>query len=395
MNLRRIKLLALLVPAAGLMGFEVVRHIVLHRLDYHPGPHLQEHFLSASALFVGVVAFTFAIFRLLERLHGQLLALNQAGIALTGELSPGRVLERVAQLARTVARAPHATVRVKTHPRRSVSDGIRPPSGQSLALPIVVHSHRLGELVLHSAPGRRFRSSDRAALETFASQAGIALENARLYEQVRELAALRERARIGMDLHDGVIQHLYALGLQVEDTAGLVTEDPSGAVRALHEVHQAVRGVIGDVRSYVYSLREDDGDHSVDLGEALFGLAAEFEERLDGIAVETEGDLRLPATVADNVVQVTREALANAMRHADAGKVRVGYVRDGGSVIVFVEDDGCGFDPTLPSPGLGIGDMRRRAEWCAGSLELSSEPGCGAAVRLRVPVPSAAERTMT
>jgi signal transduction histidine kinase len=386
MNIRRIKQLALLIPAAGLIGFEVFRHTVLHPLDYHPEPHLQEHFLSAAALFVGVVAFTFAIFSLLERQHDQLAALNEAGITVTGELAPDRVLHHVAELARTVARVPHATVGVDADPRRGVSSGDRPPGGRTLELPIVVRGRRLGELVLTASPRRRFRTSDRAALETFASQAGTALENARLYEEVRELGALRERARIGMDLHDGVIQHLYALGLTLEDTADLVTEDPSEAARSLLGVQRSVREVIGDVRSYVYELQ--DGDASVDVGEILPGLAAEFEDHLQSITVDLQGEaVRLPARIAGNVVQVIREGLANAMRHAGATSVRVRCRREGSVASLTVEDDGCGFDPARSSSGLGMEDMRRRARWSGGTLELRSRPGSGTVVRLLLPVP--------
>lgn len=390
MDLHRIKLLALVVPAAGLIGFEVFRHHVLHPIDAHPDPHLQEHVISAGILFFGVVVFTFAIFRLLERLHDHLVALNEAGIAVTGELSLDRVLERVAQLARTVANAPHATVRVNADPRRNVSAGAPPVNGRSIELPIVVRGDRLGELTLITPRGHRFQAPDRAALEMFASQAGIALENARLYQEVQELAALHERDRIGMDLHDGVIQHLYALGLKIEDTAELIDDVSEEAARELADVHRAVRGVIGDVRSYVYELR--DGDGSVDVAKALHNLTAELHGRVERIELVAPDGLWLSAAVAGNIVQVVREALANAMRHADAQTIRIACLLEDGALEVAVEDDGRGFDPDRRSMGMGLEDMRRRAGWCRGRLDLSSASGRGTTVRLRIPEPMEVSR---
>ncbi|HEX9123621.1 MAG TPA: histidine kinase, partial [Actinomycetota bacterium] len=257
----------MIVPTAGLFGFELLRHFVLQPAMGEPSPHLAEHIVSALVLTVAVAAFSFVIFRLLERLHDQLMALNEAGIAVTADLSAERVLERVAELARKVAGASYASVQVERESVRTVASGAPPAAGPRLVLPIVVKGERFGELVLAGPRGRRFRDSDRGALETFATQAGIALENARLFEQVQELVATRERARIGMDLHDGLIQELYALGLKVEDAAELVSDQPAEAAALMQETQGELRGLIGEIRTYVYGLR--DGDASVDLRPAL------------------------------------------------------------------------------------------------------------------------------
>jgi len=213
-HLSRIKVWAIVIPTTGLLGFELLRHYVVQPALGEQSRHVDEHIISAIILSVAVIGFSLVVFRLLERLHDQLMALNEAGIAVTGDLSVDRVLERVAELARTVAGASFASVVVGAGRQRTVASGVRPSSGERLSLPIVVKGERLGELVLAGPRGGRFRPSDRGALETFAAQAGVALENARLFEQVHELAAARDRARIGMDLHDGVIQELYAAGLK-------------------------------------------------------------------------------------------------------------------------------------------------------------------------------------
>lgn len=384
MNLRRIKILAIALSSAGLVGFELFRHFVLHPLGQHARPHVQEHLISGALLFVGVVVFSLAIFRFLERLHGQLAALNEAAIAVTADLSVERVLERVAELARAVAGASYASVRVEREPARTVTSGHAPPDAQTLSLPIVVKGERLGELVLGGPRSGRFRESDRQALETFATQAGIALENAHLFEQVQELVATRERVRIGMDLHDGVIQELYALGLKVEDAAELVPVAPQDAAAVMRDVQGSLRGVIGEIRAYVYDLR--DGDRSVDLHPALEQLVDEFPSEAPAIVLDAAADVRLPAATAANLLHIVREAIANALRHSAASRVMVRTAADGDTLAVSVEDDGRGFDPGLASTGLGMRHMRERAGWCHGELSVRSAPGEGTTVRVAIPV---------
>lgn len=381
MHLRRIKVLAVVVPLTGLLGFEVLRHWVLQPALGEPDPHFVEHVLSAFVLFFAVVGFSLVIFRLLERLHDQLVALNEAAIAVTGDLSVDRVLERVAELARTVADASYASVEVRAGPERTVDSGVRPPDAETLALPIVVRAARLGELVLAGPRDGRFRASDRGALETFATQAGIALENARLFEQEHELAATRERVRIGMDLHDGVIQELYGLRLKAEDAAQLGASEPEAAA-LLRDIHVSLGRVIGDVRTYVFGLR--DGDRSVDLRPALERVVAEFPTDRADLRLDVRGDARLPAATAANLLHVAREAVANSLRHSGASRVTVVVEAVDEVVRLTVRDDGRGFDPDAPSTGLGIRDMRERARWCGSELRVESAAGGGTAVSLLV-----------
>jgi signal transduction histidine kinase len=272
MHLRRIKLLAVLAPISGLTAFEVFRHVVLHPALGETGPHVTEHVLSAAVVIAGALAFTFLVFRLLERLHGQLVALNEAAIAVSSDLSLEGVLAQVADLARQVAGVPHASVVIDGPPHAEVTSGTAPPIGAQLEIRIVARGQRLGELRLTAEPGRGFRPSDRNALTVFATQAGVAIENAHLFAQVQELVRMRERERIGMDLHDGVVQNLYGLGLKVEDAIGMLDAQPAGSRTLLSNVRADLRRVIGDVRSYVYDLH--DGDGSIDLRPALDSVAA-------------------------------------------------------------------------------------------------------------------------
>ncbi len=186
MHLRRIKVLGIAVPLVGLLGFELFRHFVLQPAMGEQSPHLDEHIVSGLALFVAVVAFSWWIFRLLERTHRQLVALNEAAVAVTGDLDLDHVLQRVAELSRSVSEAAYASVEVEGSVH-AVTSGEPPRGGPSISLPIVVKGVRLGELVLCGLRGRRFRADDRRALETFATQAGIALENTFLQKRIQSL----------------------------------------------------------------------------------------------------------------------------------------------------------------------------------------------------------------
>ncbi len=315
MHLRRIKVLAVVIPAAGLFGYELFRHVVLQPALGETESHFGEHVISSVVLLVAVLAFSFGIFRLLERLHDQLVALNEAAIAVTADLSVDRVLERVGELAR---------------------------------------------------------------------QAGIALENAHLFEQVQDLVATRERVRIGMDLHDGVVQELYALGLKVEDAAELAKAQPEQAAAEMRDAQAVLREVIGEIRGFVYDLR--DGDRSVDLRPALEKVVEEFPSGGPAINLEAIEGVRLPAAAAANVLYIVREALANALRHAEASRVTIRAAAEEDSLALTVEDDGRGFDPEVESHGLGMHDMRERAGWSHGKLTVRSVPGRGTVVRVAIPL---------
>lgn len=388
MNLRRIKVLAVAVSSVGLVLFEVLRHLLIHPMSGYHGSHFDEHLISGISIVLAVGAFSWAMFRVLERLHDQLVALNKAAIAVTGDLSVDRVLERVAELAREVAGAPYASVQVRGDPPRTVSSGVT-AGGPRLVLPVVVRGDQLGELVLSLPQGRRFRDTDRRALETFATQAGIALENARLYEQVHELAAIRERARIGMDLHDGVIQHLYGLGLALEDVADVAQAAPSEAATKLRESQASLIGVIGEIRSYVRGLRDEEG--VTDLRAGLARLVAEFPRGVPSIVLDVPGQPRLAGPSAAHVLQIVREALANAIRHAEASRLTIRAGNANGTLVVTVEDDGRGFDPGRAGAGLGIRHMRERADWCGCRLDIDSAAGHGTRVRVSVPVRTGTE----
>jgi signal transduction histidine kinase len=239
-------------------------------------------------------------------------------------------------------------------------------------------------LVANAAGGRPLSEADVQLTETFAEQAAVALEYARLQAEAQRLAVLEDRERIAKELHDGVIQALFAVGLGLQGTAALAG-DPSVGRRIGGAVEELDR-VIRDLRNYIFGLRPGIlADRQLD--QALRRLAAELEEKA-GVVTVAEVDPQVAAELASRageVVQLAREALSNVGRHAQATTCRLSLYRDGDQVVLEVDDDGRGFDPARPGGGQGLGNLRERASALGGRVEISSQPGAGTRVLVVMP----------
>jgi PAS domain S-box-containing protein len=203
-----------------------------------------------------------------------------------------------------------------------------------------------------------------------------------LHEGERRVAVARARERIGMDLHDGVIQSLYSIGMQLA-AAERATDDPvqrgrfTGAIDAIDEV-------ISEIRNYIHGLRAAPTDEH-GLVPALYDLAAEFEAAT-GVTVRVdveEAAAQRLADLCDDCIQVVRELLSNVARHARASSARLALARAGGGVVLEVADDGVGFDPDDPHDGMGADNVRRRVRSAGGVVDVESAPGAGTTVRIR------------
>ena len=258
--------------------------------------------------------------------------------------------------------------------------------GAAVFAPLAVRGQVLGTLLVANAGGgRAFGEADVQLAETFAEQAAVALEHARLQRELRRLAVLEDRERIAKELHDGVIQALFAVGLGLQGTAAFAG-DPDLRQRIGGAVDELDR-VIRDLRNYIFGLRPGIlADRQLD--QALQRLAAELEEKA-GVVTVAEVDPEAAAGlagVAADVVQLAREALANVGRHAAAATCRISLRRDGDRVVLEVDDDGRGFDPAGVRPGgQGLGNLRERAAALGGHAEVRSRPGEGTTVRIALP----------
>ncbi|MDP8924164.1 MAG: GAF domain-containing sensor histidine kinase, partial [Chloroflexota bacterium] len=259
---------------------------------------------------------------------------------------------------------------------------------------------RLGERVLGvieayaTGPGR-FTDDDSALLGAFADQAATAIESARLYGQARELALLQERDRIAKELHDGIIQTIYAVGLNLDYCRLALRESPEEVEARLGDAAAGLNRAIADIRNYILDLTHRIGSE-LSLRDAAEGLAREYGRagtvgqpppaiRID---VAEDAATALPPARRAEVVQLLREALANASRHARASEIVVTARLDRGRLALTVADDGVGFDPSAAREDghHGLRNMANRARQLDGRLDVQSRPGRGTRVELVVPV---------
>ena len=207
-------------------------------------------------------------------------------------------------------------------------------------------------------------------------------------EQAQLLA--EDRERIGRELHDGIIQQIYASGLSLEVARQLVDEQPAQAQGRIQEIMRALNKTIEDIRRYIFDLRA--AEQSRGLESVLQDLIREV--RLDTLV---EADLevvgqrccRLDSRLSSNIAQVAREALSNVIQHAQATRASVSLSYMGTKIRLTVSDDGRGADLTGMGDGDGTGqglaNMRARARLSGGTLDLDSQPGHGFKVVLTIP----------
>ena len=379
------------------------------------------------------------------QLRAQLGAFNEATLTITAELALDRVLQRIVHLARELANARYAALGIPSANgglEQFLTSGMdeaqvarmgSPPEGKGL-LGALVHSTRpirvaritddprsvgfcenhpimtsflgvpiiskgtlLGTLYLtDKISADEFSEDDEQLIVMLAAHAAIAIENARLYQQVQRLAVLEERERIGMDLHDGIIQSIYAVGLMLEYSHLLLDEDSASAKTQLSQAITSLNEVIKDIRNYILDLRPQRFQGK-DLPSGLFELIRAFRANTliqTDLQVDVEGDTGLSQTQASGLFHVAQEALANVAKHARARYVWVRLSRDGMYVSLSVRDDGRGFDPARVAAyeGHGLRNMEARARSLGGKISVQSQVGQGTTVTAMVPIETVGAR---
>ncbi len=255
--------------------------------------------------------------------------------------------------------------------------------------PMRARGQVLGVLSVVGERGRQFKVEEVALLASIADEVGVAVENARLYQQAEQVAAMKERQRLAQELHDSVTQSLYSLTLFAEAGRDLARagelERVEGYLTRLGEIAQHA---LKEMRLLVYQLRP--------LALQKEGLVGALQQRLDAVerraGVEArllvEELVELPAPVEEGLYRIAQEALNNALKHAAATSVTV-YIRaEDERVELEVVDDGLGFDPDTVGDrgGMGLTSIRERAEKLGGSLTVLSAPGEGTRVKVSVEV---------
>lgn len=370
----------------------------------------------------------------------QTAGLVEAGLALASELDLDVLLQRIADVAREVLGADYAAVgvvgedglltrfvysgidqktadaigdlpqgrgllgalieggrpmrmrEISDHPVSAGFPPNHPPMHSFLGVPIVVRDQVFGRLYMTEKQGApEFSKDDERIAMTLAAQAGVAIDNANLLEEVKargdELAVLEERDRISKELHDGVIQAIYSVGLSLQGAMSWVHRDPEATKQRMEEAITTLDNVVRDVRSYIFALQPKSVEEQ--------GLKAALEELLRDLEVNTLSETRvqlsdeaialLPEPVHGEVVQIAREVLSNIARHAQASEVSVSCaVRDGDTFVLTIEDDGRGFDPAGVARGQGLNNIEQRARQMGGLLAITPRRPMGMVHRLTI-----------
>ena len=267
-----------------------------------------------------------------------------------------------------------------------------PPMTSLLGARIIGRGTVFGNIYLTDKQGAEmFDEEDERVLVVLATQAAIAVENARLYDEterrgreLQRLQVLEERERIAKELHDGVIQSLFAVGMSLQ---GLATSSADlETARRLEAAVEDVDAAIRDLRNYIFGLRPGIlADRQLD--QALKELTTEFEAH-SGVVTVVDVDGEAASTLASRageVVQLAREALSNVSRHAEATTCRVSLRRGAEGIVLEIDDDGRGFDVEATTRGMGLSNLRERAESIGGKLEIESTAGEGTTVRATLP----------
>jgi len=281
----------------------------------------------------------------------------------------------------------------------------RRPATCHAAVPLIVKSRVVGIFNVAASDPSRFGSDELRLLNAIGAQLAVAIENARLWEELKEKEALRgqlldkviraqeeERQRIARELHDETSQALtsFMVGLKVLEGAENIEEVRQRAA----ELRRIAAGVLESVRSLALELRPSVLD-DMGLIPALERYTRDYSRKF-GITVDfhTVGidGTRLRPQVETALYRIVQEALTNVARHADASTVSVLLERQANRLMVIVEDDGKGFDVDRllrfgsPEEKLGLFGMRERASLIGGELTIESSPGAGTTVFVEVPL---------
>jgi len=222
-------------------------------------------------------------------------------------------------------------------------------------------------------------------LITFAAQAGIGLELAEHRREAQRLALFEDRDRIARDLHDLVIQRLFATGMSLQGATALI-----GDADVSHRVENAVDALdetIREIRSAIFELQSHDQAELLPVRARILGIAEEMTDSLGyppGLRMAGQLDTRVPGPIAEQLLAALREALANAAKHAQASRVDV-TVEAGHDLLLTVRDNGVGLGRSTRRSGLA--NLAERAAELGGTMRAASAEAGGTELEWRVPLP--------
>ncbi len=408
--MRRVRFLAMFVPVTGLILLGLFRHFVIDTSVAAPYRWVVE----TGILVVLAIIFSLVIVNVFERLQNdlaklyadaaagrdRLAAVQTAGVALASDLALDRLLQRVVDLSRSIIGARYAALGVfgeDGETQRFIYSSDRPdqfngnppfqrPQGTFLGVPVTYQGQAIGHLYLtDKESGDLFTDSDHEMAVLFAAHAAVAIANARLYSQVQRLAVVEERQRIGMDLHDGTIQQLYAIGLTLESVIDMLNPEDAAARARLDRLADQLNQTIANIRHYVFDLSTDSS--SLTVPEALMQISSQLGVAdITRMEVESDAWSHLSREQTTALWHIAREILSNASRHGHPDHIVISIGGDAsGEVRITFHDDGSGFDTgqTFDESHHGLRNMVLRSREHQGEVEVLSERGSGTTVQVR------------
>ncbi|RLD92660.1 MAG: hypothetical protein DRJ13_16345 [Bacteroidetes bacterium] len=258
------------------------------------------------------------------------------------------------------------------------------------AIPLLAARKVVGVMTLSSKTGRPYSIRELDLLTTIGMWAGTAIQNARLQEQTKHIAVLEERERIGMDLHDGVIQSLYSLGLTLDYVKAILEEDTKESMETLNFATDGINSTIVDIRTYISDLRPRQMQENLSFKENLEVLLQEFRKN-SRIAAEIEdnieGRLDLNYNNTLTLFRIAQESLSNTARHSKAQNAILKLWEEDSQIYLEIIDNGEGFnvDKTEANLGHGLANMQRRTRKAGGGIQIDSSPVNGTKVIAWVP----------
>ncbi|MEJ2706480.1 MAG: PAS domain-containing protein [Anaerolineales bacterium] len=254
-----------------------------------------------------------------------------------------------------------------------------------LVVPLVIKDDLYGALALYYTQPRQFSDDDIQLGMALGDQVALAIENARLREQLEQSAVVAERNRLARELHDAVTQSLFSASLIAEVLPKIWNHKPEEGRRRLEELRQLTRGALAEMRTLLLELRPSSLAEA-DIEELFQHLAEAFTGRAR-IPVHTQfkGQAQLSPEVKVALYRIAQESLNNIAKHANAETVSLEILCQPDQTTLIIRDDGCGFDPDdLASENLGLGIMHERAQQIGADLNISSQPGQGTQVTVHL-----------
>jgi len=250
-------------------------------------------------------------------------------------------------------------------------------------VPVSTTGRELGFFILGKHEPGQLSPEEITLLSSIGKQVGVAMENARLYEQAEHAATAAERNRLARELHDAVTQTLFSASLIADVIPRIWRRDPEEGLRSLEELRQLTRGALAEMRTLLLEMRPESVDRS-DIKSLLTQLADAFIGRVRvPVSLTVQGDCDLSREVKIVFYRVAQEALNNIAKHAGARHVELRLACQPGQANLLIQDDGLGFEPDSIEPGhMGISFMHERASSVGACLSVESQAGQGTTVEL-------------